>query len=273
MKAGTTWLYAVLGRHPALHVTMEKEVHYFHHRYVAPGFLSDSYRLKEAKARYLPRFDPEKANIDAVRANLHWISAYLTRPVDDHWYRNLFMLRPHETYACDFSNLNAHLPIEAWTQIHERAPKLRVLFTLRNPLERLWSHLKFHLQITGEIDVLDHWGPADLEAFARQDHIWQNAEYGRTLRRLRLALPEEALKVIFYEDLHADQRGMLRQIEQFLDLPPYDYPQELLERRFTPGMQRAMPECFPRLFAEDVARIAGEVAAEGFSLPAAWRLA
>ena len=32
------------------------------------GMLSDSYRLREVKNRYLLRFDPEKANIDAVRA-------------------------------------------------------------------------------------------------------------------------------------------------------------------------------------------------------------
>ena len=66
MKAGTTWLYAVLARHPALHFAMEKEIHYFYHRYVSPAQLTESYRLREARNRYLPRFDPEKANIDAV---------------------------------------------------------------------------------------------------------------------------------------------------------------------------------------------------------------
>ena len=90
MKAGTTWLYAVLDRHPELHFAMEKEIHYFYHRYVNPNQLSEAYRLREAKNRYLFRFDPEKANIDAIRANLHWVAQYLSRPVDDYWYRNLF---------------------------------------------------------------------------------------------------------------------------------------------------------------------------------------
>jgi hypothetical protein len=40
MKAGTTWLYAVLERHPALHFTPEKELHYFYHRYVNDRHLS-----------------------------------------------------------------------------------------------------------------------------------------------------------------------------------------------------------------------------------------
>ncbi|NNE51841.1 MAG: sulfotransferase [Sulfitobacter sp.] len=270
MKAGTTWLYALLGRHPALHVTMEKEVHYFYHRYVDPGMLSDAYRLREVRNRYLLRFDPEKANIDAVRANLHWISAYLSRPVDDHWYRNLFQIRGHERYACDFSNLNAQLPREAWEQIAARSPRLRVLYTMRDPAQRLWSHVKFHLQVTGEVASLDSWGPDDFAEFARRPHIWVNAEYGGVLRRMRSALAPEMWKAIFYEELHADQRGSLRGIEEFLGLPPFDYPQELLERRFTEGLPRKMPAFFPALFADEFARIRREVQDEGFSLPPSW---
>lgn len=40
MKAGTTWLYAVLERHPALHFTPEKELHvssiFFGHNFAVP---------------------------------------------------------------------------------------------------------------------------------------------------------------------------------------------------------------------------------------------
>lgn len=270
MKAGTTWLYAVLSRHPALHFAMEKEIHYFQHRYVNPSQLSEAYRLKEVKMRYLHRFDPDSANIDAVRANLHWISNYLSRPVDDHWYRNLFPLRDHQKYACDFSNLNAHLPVEAWLQIVEKAERLRVMYTLREPLARLWSHVKFQLQLTGQIGQLETWSPKDLNAFARQPHIWNNGEYGEVLRRMRAGLPKEMCKVVFYEELHADQRGMLREIEQFLDVPPFEYPQSLLEKRITEGVKIGVPKCFAALFEEDMVRIRSEVRAEGFSLPMSW---
>ena len=52
MKAGTTWLYAVLERHPELYFCPEKEVHYFYHRYVDDGLLSEAHRLEKAKDRY-----------------------------------------------------------------------------------------------------------------------------------------------------------------------------------------------------------------------------
>lgn len=270
MKAGTTWLYAVLARHPALHFAMEKEIHYFYHRFVNPNQLTEAYRLREARNRYLFRFDPDQANIDAVRANLRWVGAYLDRPVDDYWYRNLFQLRDHELYACDFSNLHAQLPQEAWPQVAAKCQKLRVLFTMRDPIKRLWSHTKFHLQLTGRLDNLETWSPEQYLAFIRQPHVWVNAEYGRILRNLRGGLPKDALKILMYEDLHADQRGTLREIERFLEIPHFDYPQDLLDRRLTESVKHPMPDFFPELVEKDIRRISDEVAAEGCDIPKSW---
>lgn len=270
MKAGTTWLYAVLARHPALHFALEKEIHYFYHRYVDPKQLSESYRLREARNRYLFRFDPDRANIDAVRSNLRWVDAYLDRPVDDYWYRNLFHLRDHQVYACDFSNLNAQVPSDAWQRIAASCDRLRVLFTMRDPITRLWSHTKFHLQVTGQLDQLAVWGPEDFSHFLRRPHIWVNAEYGQILRRLRGGLQPEMLHVLFYEKLHADQRRALCEIESFLGLAHFDYPQALLDQRLTESVAVPMPEFFPDLVADDVRRICDEVDAAGYPVPGGW---
>ncbi|MBD3665154.1 sulfotransferase [Sulfitobacter sp. TSTF-M16] len=270
MKAGTTWLYAVLARHPQLHFALEKEIHYFYHRYVNSGQLNEAQRKQAVAQRYLKRINPEQSNIDSVRHNLHWICNYLDRPVDDFWYRNLFLMRDHEKYACDFSNLNAHLPQEAWPQISSKCDTLRVLYTMRDPIKRLWSHAKFHLQVTNQLDVLDTWGPRDFDKFVRQNHIWMNAEYGKVLRNLKGGLEPDMLKVIFYEDIHADQRGMLRQIEEFLDVPPFNYPQAIMDRRFTESVKVDMPDFFPGLFTDDIRRINGEIEAQGFAIPDNW---
>jgi len=270
MKAGTTWLYAMLDRHPELLFCPEKEVHYFYHRYVDAAQLSEARRLENARERYLLRFDPDRANIDRVRQNLHWVSAYLSGPVDDHWYRNLFQMRRHHRYACDFSNLSAHIPADVWPRIEAGCDRLRVLYTMRDPLGRLWSHTKFHLQVTGQLGALRTWGPREFDDFVRQPFIWDNAEYGRVLRALRTGLSEDVWRAVFYDDMHADQRAMLAKIEDFLGIARFDYPQELLERRVTASVRHPMPGFFADLFADDLRRIRQEVRAEGFALPAAW---
>lgn len=270
MKAGTTWLYAMLDRHPELHFCPEKEVHYFYHRYVDGAQLSEQRRLSNVRERYLLRFDPDTANIDRVRQNLHWVSAYLSGPVDDHWYRNLFQMRRHHRYACDFSNLSAHLPATVWPRIAAQCDTLRVLYTMRDPLKRLWSHTKFHLQVTDQLHLLDQWGPDEFTAFVRQPFIWENAEYGRPLRAMQGGLSPDCWKAVFYEDIHADQRAMLRGIEDFLGVAHFDYPDALLARRFTESVPHPMPPFFGNLFAADIARIRAEVQAAGFTLPAKW---
>ena len=270
MKAGTTWLFHVLSRHPELFFSPEKEIHYFYAKYVDSGVLSDQRRLENAKTRYIDRIDPAQANIDRVRYNLHWVAAYLNRPVDDFWYRNLFQPPRRATYNCDFSNFHASLPVEAWPQIAANCDKLRVLYTLRHPVKRLWSHVKFHLQITNKIDVLDTWGLKEFEKFTRQRFIWENAEYGEVLRKMKAGLDEDMLKVLFFEDLHAEKRETLAEIETFLGIAPFAYPQALLNQRINESVAHPMPDFFPGLFAEDVARITAEVEAEGLRIPDAW---
>ncbi|PJE30362.1 Sulfotransferase family protein [Pseudooceanicola antarcticus] len=270
MKAGTTWLYSVLEQHPELHFTPEKELHYFYHRYVDDRQLSDPARLRLAKERYLERFDPERANPDRVRANLHWVAAYLSRPVDDLWYRGLFTRPRGELYACDFSNLYAHLPKEAWPRIRAGCSRLRVIYTMRHPVKRLWSHVKFHLQVTGQLEKLDQWSPEELNRFMRRDFLWPNAEYGAALRRMRAGLPEECFLPLFYEDMRSEPLAVLRRIESFLGLDPASYPEALINRQVNASASIPMPDFFPALVAKDVARIIAEVRAEGLEVPESW---
>ncbi|MFX0543627.1 sulfotransferase [Roseovarius sp. S4756] len=270
MKAGTTWLYAVLERHPELHFTPEKEIHYFHYLYADKSVLSEERRLELAKTRYLERFDPARANIDRVRCNLHWVTNYLDRPVDDFWYRNLFTLARQEKWSCDFSNFYALLPQEAWPKIASKCDDLKVLYTLRDPIKRLWSHTKFHLQVSGQLEALDSWGPKEFETFVRKPFMWKNAEYGAALRRMKAGLPEGALKTVFFEDIRQRPREVLGEIGTFLGLAPHSYPDALIDRRVNESVSRPMPDFFPELFEKDVARIRTEVEAEGLDLPASW---
>lgn len=270
MKAGTTWLYAMLVRHPELHFTPEKEIHYFYHRYVDSSQLRPPHRLREARDRYMFRFDPETAPVEHIRQRLRWVNAYLDSPVDDFWYRNLFQLQGKQRYACDFSNLNAHLPAEVWPRIAGQCDSLRVLYVMRDPVKRLWSHVKFHLQINDQLEKLAEWAPEDYRTFLQQPHIWDNAEYGQVLRRLKEGVGGETLKVMFYEDIHADRAGALREIEAWLGIAHHPYPAPLLEKRFTESVKQEMPEFFPGLMAEDLTRIRAEVEAQGYRLPASW---
>lgn len=270
MKAGTTWLYAVLRDHPDLHFSLEKELHYFFHAYSRADFLSAEYRLERAKNRYVPALDSGKPRNFGYRDRLRWISNYVDGPVNDTWYQRLFDLRKPSTYACDFSNLTCHLKADDFADIAKKTEQLRVLYVMRDPLSRLWSHVKFQLEIEGRLEVLDQWGPREFDQFVRQSFLWDNAEYGAAVARMKRGLPANALKLMFYEDIHRDQAAALTEVEDFLGLSHHIYPKKALSARVTKSVSRPMPEFFAALFLDDIARICAELEDHGLTLPPEW---
>ncbi len=269
MKAGTTWLYSVLDKHPDIFFSLEKEIHYFYARHVRADVLSEQARLANVQNKYL-RFDPARASAGAIRNRLRWAANYLDGPVDDHWYRGLFAFRRGQAWCADFSNLYALLPAEAWTNIAGRVGTLRVLYTMRDPVDRLWSHMKFHLAITGRADALDSWKVDEVARFIRQPFIWDNAEYGAAIRRMRAGLPEDALMLAVHEDVHGDEAAALQRIETHLGIAHFTYPEAVLAQRVNSTPQRPIPQWFRDLLAPDVARIKTELADLGISIPEAW---
>ena len=294
MKAGTTWLYAVLNRHPALHFTLEKEIHYFYHIYVKGNMLDDASRLQRAKKYHGKLLGPQNVDADQLSLKFLWVSNFLKgevddswyqklfaaawpgkvcsqNPIDNSWYQKLFARQSSDLYGCDFSNLYALLPAHAWQKIETKSDKLRVLYTLRNPIQRLWSHVKFYMQINRMLDNLKDWGPEEYRALVRKPYIWENAEYGVAIRNMKAGLTNSALKVIFFENLHNDKLGTLAEIEDFLGIKRQNHPKSVLDRKVNETVSIPMPKFFPRLFTQEIQRICDEVEAEGLVLPKSWR--
>lgn len=272
MKAGTTWLYGVLEKHPDLHFTREKEIHYFYHKFVDPSRLNAQARMNHMRDNwFISRYNPSDANIDHVRNNYTWAAHYLNSPVDDAWYGKLFYEERKKPYRCDFSNLNAHLPAEAWEHIKDNTGKLRVIYVLRHPLKRLWSHVKFHMHVTDGLDQIDRMSSRELDRFTRQPFLWDNAEYGHVLKTLMGSLGPEQLKVIFFEDLHANKAQTLLDIESFLGISHRTVPEVVMNRRVNESPSLPMPKSFTKLFKKDMDRVCDEVEVLGFTLPQGWR--
>ena len=262
-------MYQVLKAHPDIYFSPEKETHYFAHAYVPDeNPLNDRARL--ARAQVHAAIDPNRNHTVGARARLLWTANYLASPIDDNWYRNLFAFRGRQTWCADFSNLTCFLDTGAWERVRSSVNELRVIYTMRDPVKRLWSHAKFHAQFTGAQDKIAHWLPEEVDAFVRRPFMWKNGEYGATVRRLKASLPEQERRFYFFETVHEDQRSWLREVEEFLGIAHHDYPDALLTRRINESVPAPMPDWFPGLFRADIERICEELTAEGLEPPESW---
>jgi hypothetical protein len=266
MKAGTTWLYKLLSRHPDIYFTPEKEIHYFAQLHSDERPLSLDRRLSHFK-RFAANLKAEDYNFRWTKRRMDWFDRWIREPLDDKWYAGLFKgIRPGQ-YAADFSNLTCLIDDEGWTHVKSITPHLRVLYIIRHPLERLWSHVKFHLQFTGRADELLRWSPADLEAFARERFIWQNGEYGQIVSRLKLNLRPDQLMISFFEDIHQEPVSWIHELCRFLQIPTAEQDRGETSKPVNTTVKSQPPDALHTLFENDFNRISSELRSLGLKLP------
>jgi len=270
MKAGTTWLYAHLQDHPDIHFSREKEVHYFSHVNTYRNPLSDPARLSLFQSA-TANLSAEASSFSNSLSTIDWYRHYAAGPIDDSWYRDLFSGRRSERYCADFSNLNSHLGQEGWSHAKSICRNLRVTLILRNPLERLWSHVKFHTKVVGQYDEMLNWTEEEFSTNVQKAFIWDNTEYSRMVKALRDNLEVGQFKIMFFEDIHSSPLQALRDVEGFLQITrSHHYDQSALDQRVNHTKPLDFPEYFEGLFKDKLAKEVEGLIELGLTPPSSW---
>ncbi len=239
MKAGTTWLYKQLAGHPLIHFTPEKELHYFSYQQSIGNKLAYQTRqLKLKKA--IKRQCNEKV--------LAWYSQYAEpEEITDDWYCSLFEGVQPRVYCADFSNQYALIDEEGLNKIKAVANTIKVMYTLRDPLERLWSHVKFNYKFNGQEERIHSIDVKEFRQFLNKDWFWKNTQYLDNYDRLVRVFGKEHVRLFYLEDFTAFPEGSLWNIEKFLNIRHIDYKQDLLTSKFNQSKELDMPERWQRL--------------------------
>ncbi len=219
MKAGTTWLYEQLKDHPGIYFTPEKEIHYFANKVGIENQLNHRKRIIKLKetmercAKGNPKFISE--NLD----DIYWYANYARqKEIDNEWYESLFSLNTENKFCADFSNLYCQMDKNGWGNVRKTAKNIKVIYTLRDPLERLWSHYKFHMKWVNREDEALEVGFEHFKNLLDQHFFWVNAEYANNYKLLKQSLKDEELMILYFEDFREDPVKMLLEVQEFLGL-------------------------------------------------------
>lgn len=135
----------------------------------------------------------------------------------EQWYRDLFATGDGRVNG-DITPAYSTLEPEVVARIGTLFPDLRILFLLRDPIERAWSAALMALgraELTlGEVS--DQWF---LDHFHSRGSLLRG-DYARTLAIWCEVFPARQMRVLFYEDIRADPMGLLRRVANFLALEP-----------------------------------------------------
>ena len=142
-KSGTSWLYQTLRRHPELWLPKVKELHYFDQKQdLGRRRLRDSLRSRapvhrrwRKQFRQRVRSYRRGFSFESLRFDLRF---FFPGRLDDAWYASLFALAGDKVKGETTPDYSA-LPPEKVAHVHELMPEARILFVMRNPIERAWS--------------------------------------------------------------------------------------------------------------------------------------
>jgi hypothetical protein len=138
-------------------------------------------------------------------------------------------------HLADFSNLNCFLTPENWDDLkRDHVKNLRVLYILRDPVKRVWSHFKYHLQFSKHPAAKAPDKDFTLfKSILQKDWFLRNAFYAQTASALGSGLSEEQLKIAYFEDMIAEPDAFLVELGRFLALRPFEYTGDLYKRKNT----------------------------------------
>jgi hypothetical protein len=179
--------------------------------------------------------------------NLRWFVRFLLLLRNDKWYASLFSLGAGRVTG-DITPYYANLEKDRVVHIYRLMPNAKIIYLLRNPIHRLWSHTAMHFSRDG------YSGLAAISEDAVREYLEKQSQepisdYVRNLQTWGL-YPERQLHVGFFDQLVHNPRGLYKDICRFLDVDTSDQlvPDTVYEKH-NPGQYPTLPDRFARLLA------------------------
>lgn len=226
-RAGTTWLHRALARHPEIWVAPVKELHWFDRSPVYPSrkdlsLASPVRRIGDPAGRHhlmKGLAGATKALTRGDRRELGWHLHWTFGRFDEAWYRRLFPTDGDHEVAGEITPSYAILDIADVREIARINPRMKLILSLRHPVERAWSALRY--------DAANGRHGVDLDStaslIARLDERGPvlRGDYERTLDVYSSVFGAESILVVFYDAIVRTPGRVLDDIAGFLDVGPF----------------------------------------------------
>ncbi len=249
-KAGTTWLHHNLSRHPRIWLPPVKEIHHLDHRppWLPERLLARKAHLRAARDLALRELSDRLAGRGGER--LGWALRLWLAPRDDDWYARLFPDGwPGRTG--EICPGYARLSEARVATVAARRPDLRIVYLLRDPVERAWSAAAMRFRKPRFGGDIARAPETAVVAFLRRAKTDRHGDYLRNLAAWERHFPAEQIFVGFFDRLREDPRAFLLEILAFLGVgsDPSRVPPDVNEPR-NRGRGERPPPHFRRFLAE-----------------------
>ena len=209
-KAGTTWLHENLKMHPEIYMPPHKEIHFFDQKNSYPTVFnylhSDSKSLKKAIYLIYKTF---------FNRNWKWYMRFAYLPRSEKWYDSLFHSH-NRLIAGEITPKYAKIDLKIIQQIAWKKPSLKIVYLIRNPINRSWSKLRMQ----GRKEGRNMRCLADLQNINIEGLI-KHSQYSKNLDNWMTYFPEDQFFIGFYEEVKESPQQLLQRLFEFLGVHEY----------------------------------------------------
>jgi hypothetical protein len=202
-RAGTSWLYAVLERHPAFWLPPIKELHFF-----------DDPLLRNGPRYY--RFLRMRlvAGLGFRRPLSVWDLRYFLHKRSDAWYCRLFEQgKRRGLLTGELTPSYATLDENAFVRMRSINPSTKIIFIMRDPIMRSWSSVLKSRQKHGTHDVLT---PEVAIDHSRREGVISKSSYVETINRLERVFPKDQVFYGFFDEIASQPAAFIDRVLSFL---------------------------------------------------------
>ncbi|MDJ0636852.1 MAG: sulfotransferase [Xenococcaceae cyanobacterium MO_188.B29] len=223
-RAGTSWLHKNLSRHPQIWMPPIKEIHYFdeRERYNSlKGFERLAYVYHRQQKRWQEvikhKGDGKKFNLSEIELKKFlWKTNYLLNLRNDQWYESLFAMGAGKKIGevtPEYSILNE----DSVAHVHQLMPDAKIIFMMRNPIQRAWSHAVKKMvrdrgrkiESVSEAEFINHFDNSKSRL---------KSNYLRTIKTWKKYYSEKQFALAFYEEVTDCPQELLTRIFNFLEV-------------------------------------------------------
>jgi hypothetical protein len=253
-RAGTTWLHRVLRQHPALWLPPVKELHYFD-RLETKRTILDPKERRRVGLKQLLSLDP-------------WLVSYWLKARSDEWYARLFRdAKARGLVAGEITPAYATLDETVLRRIKRMNDKIKLIFVMRDPVERAWSAVNNAAKKGVDASTVDK----SIKR-ARESGAAARSAYADTIRRLEAVFPASQIHYCFFEDLRDRPEALTSDLFSFLGVAPVPpTPVELPQAVNVAAGSKPIPPEFSRTMARDYLPMVGDLCQRFDGPPHRWR--
>jgi hypothetical protein len=258
-KAGTTWLDRNLRCHPQIWLPPEKEIHYFDLPRPLPFAALLLAPVRAARSWTKARLERDYAKVKAGEQSLSWYLRYYFLPRTQSWYRSLF--KPGPGQICGESTPRyATLPDATVEKIHRMMPDLKLIYLLRDPIDRMWSDLAMFQRRRFGGRGLRRADAKTMRRFLAERGNLAHSCYADNLERWQKLFPAQQIFTGFQEEIRDNPEDLLHRIFVFLGVDPAEAASlprasELINSKRYPRIRPRLARHLANKLAEDTAAL------------------